>query len=378
MKNEAISKLWSTDHEERLSFDLWSLHLKWLDSCGWKDALKTNRPNLPIRGSHHRTVDRLRRYIEATGFVNAHFGLTSSDIEDNVRLRQIAESVCVIRELGFQVLPVLDLFDNPTGATPAFTHWQPAGVVYPATKYRSMICPLVVLLENPPEVHAKHFGGPCGDNTELNILTLTLNDKWKGYAFDWSNFGLRPPRNFFPIQSSDHLDEMAYVTWCATIAAQIHKIAADLRFLISVGIVAEDHLPGYRGSSSIPQKSNPYLLEKVCSIMRTISVAPVEMWQVMANNGCERTLDTSWQIRRLLQRVTESLVYGIETLTSAKLKSAEPHLSISIMAKAMNASNQRVGMTLRVIEGEDRISVYEELHKDRTPSENLSLTNTNV
>ena len=254
----------------------------------------------------------LNQFVGVTGWGNAHFGLTSSDITDNVRLAQIARSVDRIQEgvVKFQA-KLTHRFHNDA-ETVAYTHLMPASKTSWTYRQRSWNRPLALILAGMPIIRAKKFGGSVGHASVLRTLIPKTEDP--AYAFDWSEFGLEEPTNSSPIQSSDHICEMKYAQWIAQLAAQIHKICLDLRFLISKGVVKPVYDESYVGSSSMPHKRNPFLLERACAMAKTLRVYQDVMFDVMADNALERTLNTSWAIKRALRVGTRNMLRLTELL----------------------------------------------------------------
>lgn len=352
-----VEHYWSDEHKKSASFRLWDLHSVSLLDCGWEDALRVEPYELPEGNADHGTLGLLRSYIVETGMVNAHFGLTSSDVEDNVRLLALYKACHRIQGSLTAVVDSILKTWNIGGYVPAFTHWQPAGLLEGSQKGMSLSNPLVTLSKVDLKPAAKKLGGPTGDCRELNDLFKMKGDQ---AVFPYWAFGLNPPVNDAPIQSSDYLEEMCLINWVAAVAAQLHKVCADYRFYASHGFIYEQHQKEYRGSSSIPQKNNPFKLEKVCSILRSLSTIQVEMWEVLAFNGCERTLDSSWQIKNLFRRCTVDLAYAIETFLSVSII-ANP-VTISGNPSFWTAQSLRDKLTDRVLAGESRITAYESLH----------------
>ena len=348
-----VKRLWSDAYVRDCAFDLWHRHLDWLGSCGFSRHDQTDSNPVVPPSTGHEVVDLLGQFISATGLVNAHLGLTSSDIIDNVRLMQVNDSLIEIRfgVVAFisEIQLVLDVETQTTG----FTHWQPAAPVTWRKRVLSWTEPLDILLASRPEIHAKEFGGPTGDAASLRLI---LGDGYRG--FDWSLIGLQGPQNRFPIQSSDHLDEMAAVNWACAVAAQLHKIALDLRFLASRGTIRISRAEGHAGSSSMPHKTNPYKWEKVCAITRSISTTQAELWAVMANNSLERTLDGSWQIKHALERCFHGLAYSLDEMRRVKFH-VDFVASTAERYKFQDSLSSDIDLTRQVLQGnESRWSVY--------------------
>jgi len=367
-----MEAIWTPEVEESLSFSWWEAHLHFLaQECGWADALKKESFQFPLSNSHHRVVTRLRKFVESTGLVNAHFGLTSSNVEDNVRRVQLNHAMRRCRVLLRSFTDQLMDFskgDKGQRSTNAYTHWQYAGRMKISHRVRAWISPLEAMniYSFPSEMEKNSLsgllmGGPVGDFSDLVALMQHLKPykQWNPGSviqmqvehFPWFTFSLGRPWNLRPLQSSDHVDEENAIAWICRASAQIHKIAADWRFLCSQGDMASIHPKGYVGSSSIPHKNNPIKWEKACSIARAIFPAHREMLDVMAHNGCERTLDTSWQVKNCMKRTTELFEKLLLTMMGSDLAftpQSEPEL----------AKEGREEKTHRILSGEHRAHVY--------------------
>ena len=326
-----IRQIFSDEYVREKCFSLWEAHLQWLHECGFERALQVDsNPVVPCTSTGHEVVDLLALFVQSTGLVNAHLGLTSSDVIDNVRLMQVNASVEVIHTRLFEMVgwfqSRLDVDEDTVG----FTHWQPAAPITWRHRMRAWLEPIELLLERRPQVHAKQFGGPVGDARSLRRIVSDVK------TFEWSHFHLAYPANQFPIQSSDHLDELAAVGWCCVVAAQVHKIAQDLRFLASRRTIVIGRKPDHAGSSSMPHKTNPYKWEKVCSCCRSLSTTHQEVWSVMAHNSLERTLDTSWQLKHALQRCFETLAIALDEMLAVEF---EVHVSNTQVETMLSASD---------------------------------------
>ena len=366
-----MSVIWDPTMEEELSFSFWKHHLRWLsDEIDWKEAESRKSMSFPLQPTHHRIVDRLRRFVEGTGFVNAHFGLTSSDIEDNVRRTQLQHAWTRCRHLLHLFCDNLRRLGSSIEQdvkTNAYTHWQLAGVVPLHHRIYAWITPLENMLPHTDNdeqcrISGKLMAGPVGDfsdvqqllaytksyskrNTYIEIVHSQLNH------FPWFFYGLVQPWNIRPIQSSDHFDEEKAIAWITRATAHLSKIALDWRFLHSHGEMEPIQPEGYVGSSSIPSKSNPFKWEKACSIARVIMPAHRGLLDVIANNGCERTLDTSWQIRKTLEQTTLDFERLLTTLM-------ELDFAFTPKANPGSLSETREEKTERIILGATRAEVY--------------------
>lgn len=337
----AVAVILSEDFADAKAFNLWEAHLLWLSQdLGWTRALEQAEDLKPEDfgpPSGHEVVDLLNDFIFQTGYVNAHTGLTSSDIVDNVRLIQLQELVATTCLSLYRLRKHVWNHADSERETVGFTHWQPAAPLTWRHRVAAWMFPINQALSSAPVLYAKQFGGPVGDQASLKHLAAHLKVELGSHPFPWDTFALQRPRNLHGLQSSDHTGEMEVIQWVARIAAALHKIALDLRFLASQGLVFIERPLGHAGSSSMPHKTNPYKWEKVCSITRSISTTQEEMWAVMANNSLERTLDTSWQLKALIARAFHGLGlaldemcncrFGIDAANEDRLRQLRPLLS---------------------------------------------------
>lgn len=362
-----IEQIFSDEYVREQSFALWEAHLAWMHQLGFERAL--DRDEGPIKhpgATNHEVVDLLFDFVVSTGLINAHLGLTSSDVIDNVRLAQVSASLHMLTIS-------LDEFCSEFGAmfdtevqTVGFTHWQPAAPVTWSGRARSWLEPLQVLFDSAPYVHAKRFGGPVGDASSLRLILG--DDKVKDHPFEWMHFGLEQPRVEHPIQSSDYLSEQEAVNWCGLVAAKLHKIALDLRFLASRGTIRVVRTPGLAGSSSMPHKTNPFKFEKVCSICRSVATTQHELWDVAANNSLERTLDGSWQVKQALRRCFHGLALALDEMRAVRVEIDFPRNLAEVQTFRDEISSDR-DLARRVLSGESRWSAYLDMLNRKNSSE---------
>lgn len=350
---DTIRQIFSDEYVHETCFSLWEAHLQWLHDCGFERALdRDEKVVVPDTSTGHEVVDLLASFVQSTGLVNAHLGLTSSDVIDNVRLMQVNASLGVIHsrlvELVNRFQARLDVDEDTVG----FTHWQPAAPITWRHRVRAWLEPVEILLERRPPIHAKQFGGPVGDARSLRRIVTDFK------TFDWSPFHLKHPVNHHPIQSSDHLDELAAVNWCCAVAAQVHKIAQDLRFLASRRTIVIGRKANHAGSSSMPHKTNPYKWEKVCSCCRSMSTTSSEVWSVLAHNSLERTLDTSWQLKHALQRCFETLAIALDEMLAVEFEIHVSHTRVETFLSALDITSDARLMERILGGGESRWSAY--------------------
>lgn len=357
----SLKEIWSPQSAKDKAFRLWHAHLEWMYQCGWADALKVEKlehfGTNPNESSGHEVVDLLREFVATTGLVNAHAGLTSSDIVDNVRLMQCCDSIRVIEKHLDSV--VEGLRDRLGVVEPClgYTHWQPASALTWNHRVSAWIAPLR-RLPIGEKTDAKRFGGATG----IGIAIKILQDEGAHVPFDWGLFGLRQPSSF-PLQSSDHHVELECAHWLSAIAGQLHKIATDIRFLVHTGELRIDRSTSHRGSSCMPLKINPIEAEKVCALTRMVPGCYRTIWDCLAHNGLERTLDTSAALKETLPRmfglVGESLVVMWEFISVLSVDHSQCERLLDQHAHVATIEER---MARRIKGGESRMEVYEEVY----------------
>lgn len=338
---EHVGDVWSDEFSEIMSCFIWKEHLIWLSECGWEDAFRLEEVPDMKGDPKHEVVSMLYRFVKRTGWVNAHFGLTSSDVVDNVRLIQAERSIDLIEDKIDEVVDFLNELHSVQETT-AFTHLRPASKISWSHRACGWISLLVdsVNSSSRPKIYAKKFGGSVGDSRVLN----TFIPNTRLVEFDWTKFGLDCPNNHFPIQSSDHQCEYDYIIWICKIAANLHKIANDLRNLHSIGSIDIVPPSDYKGSSSMPHKINPIGLERTCSICMHLSINLLRIWNVLAHNELERTLNTSWTIKRTLKYATQDLCKAIDSMIE---------YDIEIRDCPRSPENSEMELAKRVFENKD-------------------------
>ena len=331
-----VAQIWENPEvEEYLSFCWWERHLQWLHVIFNWEAAFDRGSTWSGKNTHHRTIERLKRFVGETSLANAHFGLTSSDVEDNVRRSMLSFSLrgltSKLKKLveSQSLTPYESMLEQP-----AFTHWQEAGQISILSRIQSSWMPLSIESNNIPIMHGKMMAGAIGDYSALKMLathtghgTKEINSQMQ---FPWNDFLLASPWNSYPIQSSDHFDELDAIHWIVKVSSQLHKIALDIRFLASHKWIVFDQPKNYIGSSSIKNKSNPYALEKICSISRSIMHSHHQVASVLAHNGCERTLDTSWQLKTTLSESVIKLDKILTTFLNTKFRYVSSSLRESV------------------------------------------------
>ena len=264
-----------------------------------------------------------------TGGAIIHFGATSMDIKDNAEALQIQQSMQWILVRLSDLLRVLaDLMERSADLPcMAFTHLQPAEPTTYGYRFANYAQDLLEDFANLQiQLHqlcGKGFKGAVG-NAASYVELLGSEDHFKEFEHQLSkHIGL----NFFPVSTQTYSRKQEYqiLSALSSLAGSIYKMAFDIRFLQSqvIGELSEPFGTDQVGSSAMPFKRNPIQSEKMDSLARMVSAAPLTAWNNFANSLLERTLDDSANRRTLLPEtflaVDELLITARDVLANLSL-----------------------------------------------------------
>lgn len=293
-----IDAVWSEQNTRNLWYRIWDAVMRGL-APHWPEVGRRGEVE-PPSPHKHEVLDELHKYVYQTKKVNAHAGLTSSDVTDNARLIQVHDSIAsVSNKLGTLLLKIkllmLELDDAVCGG---YTHWQPAQKLL----WKERLGTWHTMLMIPAPLPLGMKGGLGAVGTAVGIRHLGGNEAVRSVKMELErefNMGAGVPVAMQPSTLAQELDSMA---WLAHVSAVLHKIALDVRFLCSTGDIALEFDRSYCGSSAMPKKYNPMEAEKVCGLARLVPECHRAVWDAMANNGMEGTLDRSAPIKETLPR----------------------------------------------------------------------------
>jgi adenylosuccinate lyase len=152
----------------------------------------------------------------------------------------------------------------------------------------------------------------------------------------------------------------------AGLAATAYKFAFDLRLLQSefIGELAEPFGEAQVGSSAMPFKRNPVEAEKICSLARAVSTAPLTAWNNYSNSLLERTLDDSANRRTLFPETFLALDEIVMALTKIMdgLKVNKARIRGNLEKFGLFAAVERV-LLAATKNGADRQEMHETLRQ---------------
>ncbi len=256
--------------------------------------------------NHHDLMAELKVFAEqcSVGGPILHLGATSMDIKDNTEVLQIRESLVLVVQKLAGVLHTLTKNIDQYADLPvmAFTHLQPAEPTTLGYRLAGYAQDLLKDYENLASIQknlkGKGFKGAVG-----NAASYVMLYGMEGYSKFEAAISQELKLPFFEVTSQTYTRKQDYEVMCALagLAATLHKFAFDLRILQSevIGEMAEPFGEEQVGSSAMPFKRNPVECEKIDSLARAVSAAPLTAWSNYANSLLERTLDDSANRRTL-------------------------------------------------------------------------------
>jgi adenylosuccinate lyase len=296
-----------------------------------------------------------------------HLGATSMDIKDNAEVLQMAQSLDILISRLRDLLKLFaDKVEDYAGMpVMAFTHLQPAEPTKLGYRLAGTAQDLLedyeTLLRIKSELKGKGFKGAVGN--AASYVELYGLEGYKRFETLLSR-ALGLP--FFEVATQTYTRKQDYtlLNGLAGLAATVHKFAFDLRLLQSEGIgeLAEPFGEGQVGSSAMPFKRNPIEAEKIDSLARAVSTAPLTAWNNYANSLLERTLDDSANRRTLLPESFLALDEIVMTLTKTLdgLKVTPARMKQNLDRFGPFAALERV-LTAAVRNGADRQEMHEAL-----------------
>lgn len=328
-KRKTLRKIWIALAKAQQTINLVSAE-QVADLERHKDAIDIARASEIEAEIHHDLMAEIRTYAEQcpVGGSIIHLGATSMDVLDNMDILRQREALEVIISQLKRILHLLATRIEQTLRTPcmAFTHIQPAEPTTIGYRLAQTAQDLLDDLEDLQRLHGslkgKGLKGAVGTSASYQaLLEGTGMSAMELEQLVMQELDLTPftaATQVYPRKQDWRLGS-ALAGTCATMA----KFVLDLRILQSppIGEWSEPFGAKQVGSSAMPFKRNPIHSEKIGSLCRFASAQVAVLWDNVAHNILERTLDDSANRRVVLPELflatneilttTEKLVSGI-------------------------------------------------------------------
>lgn len=233
----------------------------------------------------------LERHLNYNTASVLHLGLTSSDVVDTANAMLVYDSVEILLDaLSFLPEFVAAVFHSDT-YVPVYTHGQYAGKL-PARYFGKG---LVAELEHALE-HAARATIPFGIGGPIGYWPDDMSDLYEArYLFSKHihdrRHGIPETTVYSQIVNRRHYHELA--NELLLVSTALARVALALRFLHLRGLL---NIGQASPSSSLPHKSNPAALEKICGLTRVargyaqMATENTELWEQrdISNSAVER------------------------------------------------------------------------------------------
>lgn len=279
-----LDKIWGqqfwTDEAIRIELSYW-------------DLIKDKIPNVPSPDMPEATEHRIEKFVRGlsydTGIGNLHVGLTSSDLEDNIRIKRLEESLEVIDGKTKGMVSVVKEMIRGKGEYNliAYTHLMPAGVVTVNQRFSTYAFPET----SKVKIEYKGIGGALGDSKIQKLLGL---DK------DSINYKVFPGKDIqgHCSQTVDHFTDYDTAAFIALMAASLAKFSNDMRQMFAFGQARHTHKD--IGSTAIPaKKPNPWRYERASGMAEQLYDMPSKVARVLSSCLLERTLTNQSVLDRM-------------------------------------------------------------------------------
>ncbi len=212
-----------------------------------------------------------------------HWGATTQDIMDTAVVLQVRQALSLIRAdlMGLNAALGKLAYAQRHTVMAGRTHLQQALPVTFGYKVAVWLSPLITMQERleqlRPRVEKLQFGGAAGTLASLGDAGIAVQRELG------NELGLTVPDIPWHV-SRDGLAEA--VCFLGLLTGSLSKLATDVMLLMQTEVaeVAEPHVDGRGGSSTMPQKRNPISCEYILAQSRGVQALVPQMLGAMAQD----------------------------------------------------------------------------------------------
>lgn len=298
----------------------------------------------------HRIENTVRKIAAQEGLMGLHLGLTSSDIEDNVRLMQLKQTIELVDVYRFQVLEKLSefIYNHKDEVVVGRTHLIPAQ--FTTLGYRFMPAFEMLVYAHAPSVMFKGIGGVVGNGALLGYMGANrIRNPWGEPEQDTSN------------QTSCFIPELSFAYWINKLSAVLSQYAYNVRLMFSYNQLTVNY-HGVGSSAVAAKRPNPYKWERVCGRAKaTGGLIPVITANI-ATNGLERTLDNQTNLHELIPFYADQMIKIMQDVLSGM-----DELEVNHRAIAHECAEEAERMASEVLQ----LEVIRTLHCSREKAKDI-------
>ena len=311
---------------------------------------ETERDGVPVT----EFVRQLRAQISSDARQYVHWGATTQDILDTALILQLRDAMTEIERSLSSLIPHLSSLANTHRHTlmAGRTHSQQALPITFGFKVANWLAPLLRHRERleqlAPRVLVVQLGGAVGTLAALGERGPLVQ------AVFAQELNLGVPTMPWHTQR-DGLAELA--NWLSLITGSLAKMAQDIILMAQseVGELSESDDPTRGGSSTMPQKSNPIVSERIVAAARTNASLLANMHHALIQEHERGT--HGWQMEWLTLPQMIALTAG--ALKSANFLATNLVVNVERMGANVNASNglmlaERLSFALTPVLGREK------------------------
>lgn len=299
--NSKIQHIWSEsfweEEAERIELSYWGI------IC---DRIPHSPPPPQLEETEHRIEAFVRKMARKHSEGNLHIGMTSSDLEDNIRIKRIEESLEIAKEELDKFYYLLSVLTQDHKKLIAYTHLVPAGITTISQRINVVIH--AHLDTQQPRIFYRGIRGALGDmaiQRRLGISEKELDTVFRGKTFQRS-----------ASQTVNHSTESEVAQWLSREASLLAKLANDFRMMFALGQAHHTH--DDVGSTAIAgKKPNPWRYERASSMSKLLFDLPSKIATITADCLLERTLTNQSVLNYLFEHAFPVFIDIIEDMKKA-------------------------------------------------------------
>jgi len=301
--NPKLQQIWSDEFwkEEatRIEMDYWKL-------------IKDKIPNVHCVLGDFPTEHRIEKFVRELSVEkdigNLHVGLTSSDLEDNVRIKKLEQSLGLIEDKLVEISKTLADKSTPDKNLVAYTHLIPASTTTLRAKCRSW---MEMMGNTGINIKYKGIGGAIGDLKIQKLIDGGWNrESENGFIFVGGKC------QTYPTQTVNHQTEYDVACKVVWYVACLAKMSNDIRQMFAFG--QAKHTQKDIGSTAMAHKApNPWRYERVSGMAEMLYDLPARVARIASSCLLERTLTNQSVLNHTFKQAFEVLDGVIDDFTEA-------------------------------------------------------------
>lgn len=286
-----LDDIWSVEYWERKAEVIEMNYWGFIKSVISKGSFPKTRLSDP----DHRIEEFVRKLGRKMENQNLHLGLTSSDLEDNIRTMRCEDSMSsIIIRLRINIIKLNGLVERDNKTITAFTHLKPAGKIDLVHRFAPTL-ELLGLYCLQPELICRGIKGSLGNKRMQKVLGVSDDNLREILSYH------REQEHSH--QAANHSADMESMVWILKVGAALAKLSGDIRMMFALGQARYSNAGTAIGSTAIAHKApNPWRWERISGMMTSLIGLPGVAALAIADCHLERTLTDQSVLNSELER----------------------------------------------------------------------------